>query len=40
VYAGCVVATSEHLDEAHAFFEWLADEDGQGILADFGFVSP
>jgi molybdate transport system substrate-binding protein len=39
-YAGCVIAASDHVDEATAFLEWLAGPIGQAILAEFGFVAP
>ncbi len=40
VYAGCVIADSDHLTEAAAFLDWLAGPDGQAILAEYGFVAP
>jgi molybdate transport system substrate-binding protein len=39
-YAGCVIATSDHVDQATAFLEWLAGPVGQAVLAEFGFVAP
>ena len=40
VYAGCVIADSDHLAEAAAFLDWLAGPDGQAVLAEYGFVAP
>lgn len=40
IYAGCVIADSDHLPEAEAFLDWLAGPDGQATLAEFGFVAP
>jgi len=40
VYAGVVVATTEHPHEARAFLDWLVGPDGQAILTAFGFVIP
>ena len=39
-YVGCVIAASEHVDEATAFLEWLAGPVGQVVLAEFGFAAP
>lgn len=37
VYAGAVMAAAADRAAAHAFLDWLAGPDGQGILASFGF---
>jgi molybdate transport system substrate-binding protein len=39
-YVGCVIATSDHAEEATAFLEWLAGPVGQAVLGEFGFVAP
>ncbi len=39
-YVGCVIATSDHVEEATAFLEWLAGPVGQAVLAEFGFEAP
>jgi molybdate transport system substrate-binding protein len=40
LYAGCVIADSDHLEQAEAFLAWLAGAEGQAILGEFGFVAP
>ena len=39
-YAGVVVASSAHEEDARAFLEWLAGPAGRAILARFGFLAP
>ena len=39
-YAGVVVKASAHAATAHAFLDWVADAEGQKILAGFGFLPP
>jgi len=39
-YAGVVTSTSDHLEEATAFFTWLGGPVGEAILADAGFLPP
>jgi molybdate transport system substrate-binding protein len=39
-YGGVVVRASKRQAAARAFLDWLADPEGQGILAGFGFLPP
>jgi molybdate transport system substrate-binding protein len=39
-YAGVVVGTSPNKEAAAAFLRWLAGQDGQAVLAEFGFLPP
>jgi molybdate transport system substrate-binding protein len=39
-YAGVVVKASSNTAAAHAFLDWLAGPEGQGTLAEFGFLPP
>jgi len=39
-YAGVVVGSSAHQDEARAFLDWLDAPAAQAILASFGFAPP
>ena len=39
-YAGVVVKGSSNVAGAHGFLSWLANADGQAILAEFGFLPP
>jgi len=38
-YSGCVIGASDNVEEAQALLRWLADDGGQAILAEFGFVT-
>ena len=40
LYDGVVVKASSHTADAKAFLEWFAGPEGQGILADLGFLPP
>lgn len=39
-YAGVVVGSSAHPDDARAFLDWLNEPAAQAILASFGFTPP
>jgi molybdate transport system substrate-binding protein len=39
-YAAVVVKASPRLVEARSFLDWFVGEDGQAILAEFGFLPP